>query len=132
MTGDRIRIAHCIHGVGLGGAQQVIRFIAGGSDRTRFEHFVYASQSGVFHRQIEDAGATVRIVPRHVPKLDPLWVWHMPRHDADRGMCPSSTRCGFGACAPPCDRTGSMSSTPTFLVTACTAIWQPGGTGARW
>lgn len=74
-----MRIAHCIHGVGLGGAQQVIKFIVAGSDPQRFEHFVYASQSGVFHRQIEGAGATVRILPRHLPKFDPFWVRRLRR-----------------------------------------------------
>ncbi len=73
-----MKIAHCIHGVGLGGAQQVIKFIVA-ARRDPFEHLVYASQSGVFHRQIEEAGATVRILPRRLPKFDPLWVTALRR-----------------------------------------------------
>jgi glycosyltransferase involved in cell wall biosynthesis len=68
-----MRIAHCIHGVGLGGAQQVIRHII--ADREpEFEYVVLASTSGVFHQQIEEAGASVRVVRRYLPKFDPLWV----------------------------------------------------------
>lgn len=73
-----MKIAHCIHGVGLGGAQQVIKFIVA-ARADGFEHLVYASQSGVFHRQIEDAGATVRILPRRLRKFDPLWILALRR-----------------------------------------------------
>ncbi len=69
-----MKVGHCIHGVGLGGAQQVIKFIVSARDRNAFEHTVFAAQSGVFHAEIVAAGATVRVVPRHLRKFDPLWV----------------------------------------------------------
>lgn len=68
-----MKIGHCIHGVGLGGAQQVIRHLVAARDPD-VEHVVLASMSGVFHQQIEDAGARVRIVPRRLPKIDPFYL----------------------------------------------------------
>lgn len=73
-----MKIAHLIHGLGLGGAQQVIRFLVG-SRAPDFQHFVYSCHGGVFVAPIEAAGATVRIVSRHLPKLDPLWVFALAR-----------------------------------------------------
>lgn len=73
-----MRVAHLIHGLGLGGAQQVIRFLVA-SRSPGFEHFVYSCHGGVFERPIAAAGATVRIVPRRLPKLDPLWVLALAR-----------------------------------------------------
>ncbi|MEM1177566.1 MAG: glycosyltransferase [Acidobacteriota bacterium] len=73
-----MRIAHCIHGVGLGGAQQVVRHIVAARS-TGFEYVVLASMSGVFHRQIEDAGAKVRVIERRLPKFDPFWMWALRR-----------------------------------------------------
>ncbi|MEM9555768.1 MAG: glycosyltransferase [Acidobacteriota bacterium] len=73
-----MRIAQLIHGLGLGGAQQVIRsLVAGRSDG--FEHIVYSCHGGVMAERIAAAGATVRIVPRRVPKLDPLWIRDLGR-----------------------------------------------------
>ena len=73
-----MRIAHLIHGLGLGGAQQVIRFLA--LERPpEDQHFVYSCHGGVFADKVADAGATVRIVPRLLPKLDPLWVLRLAR-----------------------------------------------------
>lgn len=68
-----MKIAHCIHGVGLGGAQQVVRHIVAARSEG-FEYVVLASMSGVFHEQIEAAGARVRVIPRRLPKFDPLWI----------------------------------------------------------
>lgn len=73
-----MRIAHLIHGLGLGGAQQVIRFLVAARS-PGFEHFVYSCHGGVFAEPIAAAGATVRIVPRYLPKLDPLWVLGLAR-----------------------------------------------------
>jgi glycosyltransferase involved in cell wall biosynthesis len=73
-----MRIAHLIHGLGLGGAQQVIRFLVAARP-PEDEHFVYSCHGGVFAAPIEAAGATVRIVPRLLPKLDPLWVVRLAR-----------------------------------------------------
>lgn len=73
-----MRVAHLIHGLGLGGAQQVIRFLVAARS-PGFEHFVYSCHGGVFERPIAAAGATVRIVPRRLPKLDPLWVLALAR-----------------------------------------------------
>lgn len=73
-----MRIAHLIHGLGLGGAQQVIRFLA--LERPpEDQHFVYSCHGGVFAGPIAAAGAAVRIVPRLLPKLDPLWVLRLAR-----------------------------------------------------
>ena len=73
-----LKIAHLIHGLGLGGAQQVIRFLVS-SRSPGFEHFVYSCHGGVFVEPIVAAGAAVRIVPRHLPKLDPFWVLALAR-----------------------------------------------------
>jgi glycosyltransferase involved in cell wall biosynthesis len=74
-----IRVAHCIHGLGLGGAQQVIRHLVGGSDRAAFRHWVYTPEAGVFRAPIEAAGAHVRIIERRLPKLDPFHVFDLAR-----------------------------------------------------
>src|SRR5262245_42007114 len=73
-----MRIAHCIHGLGLGGAQQVVKHIVRGT-AARFAHLVYAPEGGVFEETLREAGATVRIIPRHVPKFDPVWMWQLAR-----------------------------------------------------
>lgn len=68
-----IRIAHGIHGLDLGGAQQVVKHIVRETG-ARFEHVVYAPVGGVFEKELREVGATVRIVPRRVPKVDPVWI----------------------------------------------------------
>lgn len=70
-----MNIAHCIHGLGLGGAQKVIKAIVQGGGAGDFRHFVYSPQDGVLREEIEHAGALVRILPRRLPKLDPFWVF---------------------------------------------------------
>ncbi len=77
--GKPIRIGHCIHGLGLGGAQQVIKYIVSGSDRRVFEHFVYSGKDGVFRREVEQAGARVATLRRWIPKLDPIWALRLAR-----------------------------------------------------
>lgn len=72
-----LNIAHAIHGLGLGGAQKVIASIIRGHRRGDLNYFVYACEDGVHHQEIADAGATVRVIPRHLPKLDPLWAWRL-------------------------------------------------------
>jgi glycosyltransferase involved in cell wall biosynthesis len=69
----RIRIAHCVHGLGLGGAQKVIASIVRGTDPGTFQHFVYSCADGVHREEVEQAGAMVRIIERWIPKLDPIW-----------------------------------------------------------
>ena len=69
----RLRIAHCVHGLGLGGAQKVIASIVRGTDPGAFRHFVYSCADGVHREEVEQAGATVRIIERRIPKLDPVW-----------------------------------------------------------
>ena len=73
-----MRIAHCIHGVGLGGAQQVVRHIIAARE-PGFDYTVLGSMSGVFHEQIEEAGASVHIIPRFLPKFDPIWISRLAR-----------------------------------------------------
>ncbi|MEM6796538.1 MAG: glycosyltransferase, partial [Acidobacteriota bacterium] len=70
------RVVHCIHGVGLGGAQQVVRHIVAQRSE-EFEYRVLASMSGVFHEQIEGAGASVEVLPRTLPKFDPVWAMRL-------------------------------------------------------
>ena len=73
-----MRIGHCIHGLGLGGAQKVIAtLVRGAPDCDR--HFVYSCSDGALRSEIEDAGAGVRIVPRSVSKFDPTWIWNLSR-----------------------------------------------------
>ncbi len=43
------------------------------------EYLVYSCDDGVFRDEIEEAGARVRILPRHLPKLDPFWVRSLGR-----------------------------------------------------
>jgi glycosyltransferase involved in cell wall biosynthesis len=75
-----MRVAHCVHGLGLGGAQKVIAaLVRGGGGGGELQHVVYSCDDGVHRAEIEEAGALVRIVPRLVPKLDPLWVVRLAR-----------------------------------------------------
>lgn len=67
-------VAHCVHGLGLGGAQKVIAALVRGADRAAFRHVVYTCDDGVHRAEIESAGAPVRVIPRWIPKLDPFWV----------------------------------------------------------
>jgi len=69
-----VPIAHVIHSLGLGGAQQVVKYLVSHGDKARFEHRVYAGSSGVFHPEIEAAGAEVTIAQRYLAKVDPLWI----------------------------------------------------------
>ncbi len=61
-----------MHGLGLGGAQEVVRQIVAGA-APGFEHLVYSCESGALAPRVEAAGAAVRILPRRLPKLDPSW-----------------------------------------------------------
>ena len=69
-----MNIAHCIHGLGLGGAQQIIKLIVRGRTSEQLRYWVYSCEDGVFREEIESAGAMVRIIPRRLPKFDPFWV----------------------------------------------------------
>lgn len=66
-------VGHCIHGLGLGGAQKVIEAIARGGT-PGFQHIVYSCEDGVLTEPVRSAGAQVRIVPRRLPKFDPFWI----------------------------------------------------------
>lgn len=72
-------VTHCIHGLGLGGAQKVIASIIRGRHPESYRHFVYSCSDGVLREEVERAGGTVRIVPRTLPRLDPLWVLRLSR-----------------------------------------------------
>jgi glycosyltransferase involved in cell wall biosynthesis len=69
-----MNVAQCIHGLGLGGAQEIVREIARGAPARGFRYFVYSCDDGVLRPRVEAAGATVRILPRVLPRLDPFWV----------------------------------------------------------
>jgi L-malate glycosyltransferase len=73
-----MRVAHCIHGLGLGGAQEVIRQIVAGRQGD-FTYHVYSCEGGALSARVAAAGATVRLLPRRWPKLDPLWVARLAR-----------------------------------------------------
>jgi glycosyltransferase involved in cell wall biosynthesis len=68
-----MRVAHCIHGLGLGGAQEVIRQLVAGR-RGDFSHHVYSCEGGAMQGRVEAAGARVRLLPRRLRKFDPGWV----------------------------------------------------------
>ncbi len=74
-----MNLAHCIHGLGLGGAQKVIASIVRGRRADDLRYTVYSCNDGVHRREIEEAGATVRVIPRHLPRFDPLWVARLAR-----------------------------------------------------
>jgi len=78
-TRATIRVAHCVHGLGLGGAQKVIASLVRGTDPAAFRHVVYSCDDGIHRDEIEAAGAVVRIIPRRFPKLDPTWVLTLAR-----------------------------------------------------
>ena len=78
-AGRPLRVAHCVHGLGLGGAQQIIRAIVALRSERIESHRVYSCEDGVLRGPVEAAGAEVRIVPRRVPKLDPLWAVALAR-----------------------------------------------------
>jgi glycosyltransferase involved in cell wall biosynthesis len=73
-----MRVAHTIHGLGLGGAQEVIRQIVAGR-RGDFVYHVYTCEGGSLQARLEAAGARVRVLPRRLPKLDPGWVGRLAR-----------------------------------------------------
>jgi glycosyltransferase involved in cell wall biosynthesis len=73
-NGRPLRVAHCIHGLGLGGAQQVIKYITACGDKNRFHYYVYAGHDGPVSKEISPGDATVRIIRRLAPKFDPLWL----------------------------------------------------------
>lgn len=68
-----MKIVHCIHGLGLGGAQKVVRQLVERLDPRAFQCLVYACVDGVLREEVERAGARVRIIPRRLSKLDPWW-----------------------------------------------------------
>ena len=69
-----IRVAQCIHGLGLGGAQQIVASIVRDPRGKPFRYFVYSSLGGVRKNEIESPEVAVRVLPRMIPKLDPVWV----------------------------------------------------------
>lgn len=80
-----MNVAHCIHGLGLGGAQRIIQHLISGRQTAGLRYLVYSCEDGVMREGIERAGARVRIIPRRIPKLDPTWVARLAgamRHDA--------------------------------------------------
>jgi glycosyltransferase involved in cell wall biosynthesis len=77
-----MKIAHCVHGLGLGGAQKVVCSIVAELS-AEHEFFVYSSSDGVLAADLAAAGATIRIVPRVLPKLDPIWAARLARQMRD-------------------------------------------------
>ncbi|MGB5658408.1 MAG: glycosyltransferase family 4 protein [Thermoanaerobaculia bacterium] len=71
------RIAQCIHGLGLGGAQKVVETLVTSLRNPDLEHFVYCSIDGPVRSRLEASGVRVRVIPRALPKFDPIWVGHL-------------------------------------------------------
>ncbi len=71
---ERLNIAHCIHGLGLGGAQQIVKTLVRQLQPERHRCFVYCCLDGPVRAELERAGATVRILKRRLPRFDPGWV----------------------------------------------------------
>ncbi len=74
-----MNVAHCIHGLGPGGAQKILASIVRGGRGGHLRYFVYSCHGGDQRREIENAGAVVRIVPRRFAKLDPTWIKGLAR-----------------------------------------------------
>ena len=74
-----LTVGHFIHSLELGGAQQVVRTLAGSERAGGIRHRVYAGGSGVFHDALVRAGTDVRVIPRLIPKFDPVWLWSLTR-----------------------------------------------------
>jgi glycosyltransferase involved in cell wall biosynthesis len=70
-----VNVAHCIHGLGLGGAQRVIKLLVDGADGDG-RPFVYSTSGGVFAGEVAN-GAVVRVFPRRFPKVDPTLVFRL-------------------------------------------------------
>jgi glycosyltransferase involved in cell wall biosynthesis len=80
-----MRVAHTISGLGLGGAQEVIRQIVAGR-RGDFGYHVYTCEGGSLQPRLEAAGARVRVLPRRLPKFDPGWVARLARAMREDGI----------------------------------------------
>jgi glycosyltransferase involved in cell wall biosynthesis len=76
---SHIRIAHALHSLELGGAQQVVKYLISHGDRAAFDHRIYAGKTGEMHAEVAAIGAHIEILPRHIPKLDPLWILRLRR-----------------------------------------------------
>jgi glycosyltransferase involved in cell wall biosynthesis len=74
-----LTVAQCVHGLGLGGAQEVIRLIAGEGPERGIRSVVYSPEGGALELAIAATGSEVRIVPRSLPILDPSWVFALAR-----------------------------------------------------
>lgn len=80
-----MRIAHFVHGLGLGGAQKVIGTIVS-ELRDRFDFSVFSSGDGVLAAELRDAGADIRIVERLIPRIDPIWIGRLTRALREDGI----------------------------------------------
>ncbi len=80
-----MRVAHFVHGLGLGGAQKVIGTIVA-ELRDRFDFSIFSSNDGVLADELRSAGADIRIVERAIPKLDPIWVARLTRALREDGI----------------------------------------------
>jgi glycosyltransferase involved in cell wall biosynthesis len=76
--GGRHRVAQLVHGLNLGGAQQVVKALAT-TPSARYSHSVYCSLDGIRRPEIESQGVKVRVVPRFLPWLDPFWALRLSR-----------------------------------------------------
>ena len=74
-----MNVAHCIHGLGPGGAQKIIASIVRGRRDPDLRYFVYSCHGGVQRLELEQAGATVRVIQRRLPKIDPFWISGLAR-----------------------------------------------------
>jgi glycosyltransferase involved in cell wall biosynthesis len=81
-----ICVAQCVHGLGLGGAQQVIRHVIASANPAEFRFCVYAAEDGMFREVYEALGAQVNVIPRRWPRLDPGWIRQLHRSLIEDGV----------------------------------------------
>ena len=72
-------VAHCIHGLDLGGAQQILKTLVQGRNGRDFRYVVYCSVDGAVRADLERDGVPVRVLSRHLSKFDPSWVLKLRR-----------------------------------------------------
>ena len=74
-----MRVAHLVHGLGLGGAQKIIGSIIREPHIEDLRYWVYSPTDGELRSELERAGAKVRIIPRRFPRFDRTWVRSLGR-----------------------------------------------------
>lgn len=77
---NRIRICQCVDDLDAGGAQQIVRLLVESIDRRRYQPIVYTFRDGPLTVPIEESAVPVRVLPRCLPKFDPILIHRIRRH----------------------------------------------------